>query len=71
MEENSLAYEMLKELQASRQNLYAIICALIAVIVLMFIGFLWYENQFDYVTTTEQTQKADDINSSDINQIIN
>lgn len=71
MEENSLAYEMLKELKSSRKCLFAITIIEAVIIIVMFAGFLVYESQFDYETSVEQTQKAEDIDTSNVNQTIN
>ena len=69
MEQNSLAYEMLKELKSSRKCLFAIVIIEAIIIVSMFTGFLVYESQFDYVTSMEQSQE--NIDSSSATQSIN
>ncbi len=71
MEENSLAYEMLKELKSTRKCLFTIVVIEAVIIIAMFVGFLVYESQFDYETSVEQTQKVEDIDTSDVNQTIN
>lgn len=71
MEENSIAFEMLKELKSSRRCFFIIAIVEAIIIISMFIGFLAYESQFDYSTTVEQTQRVEDIDTSDINQTIN
>ena len=44
----------------------------LVIIVSMAIGFLIYESQYDYATTTEEyTQETSNIDSSDVTQTIN
>ena len=63
--ENSLAMDMLKELKAQNKRQHIIIVILICVIVAMVIGFFIYENQFQTVSETEQTEQVlEDINNS-------
>lgn len=69
--ENSLAYELLQELKHAYKRLFIITIILMAIIISMFAGFLIYESQFDYLTTTEQEQEINDIDSSEITQTIN
>ena len=71
MEENSLAYEMLKEIKSSRKNIFAIAVIEAIIIAILIVGFFIYESQFDYETSVEQTQKVEDIDASDVNQTIN
>lgn len=63
--ENSLATDLLKELKAQNKRQHIIIVILICVIVGMVIGFFIYENQFQTVSETEQTEQVlEDINNS-------
>ena len=63
--ENSLAMDLLKELKAQNKRQHIIIVILICVIVGMVIGFFIYENQFQTVSETEQTEQVlEDINNS-------
>ena len=71
MEENSLAFEMLKELKSQNRRMFIIIVILAIIIISMFVGFVVYESQFEYTTSVEQTQKVEDIDTSDVNQTIN
>lgn len=71
MEENSLAFEMLKELKSQNRRMFIIIVILAAIIISMFVGFIVYESQFDYETSVEQNQKVEDIDTSDVIQTIN
>ena len=75
MEENSLAYEMLKEIKSSRGNIFAIAvieAIIIAILIaILTVGFFIYESQFDYETSVEQNQKVEDIDTSDVIQTIN
>lgn len=71
MEENSLAFEMLKELKSQNRRMFIIIVILATIIISMFVGFVVYESQFEYTTSVEQTQKVEDIDTSDVNQTIN
>lgn len=71
MEEKSLAYELLQELKRSNKRWFIIAMVELVIIVGMIIGFFIYESQFDYVTTTENTQEITSTDSSDITQNIN
>ena len=82
MEEKSLAYEMLEELKRANERLertansnskrwFIIAIIELVIIISMVIGFLIYESQYDYVTTTENTQETQDIDSSNVTQTIN
>jgi undecaprenyl pyrophosphate phosphatase UppP len=71
MEDNSFAFEMLKELKAQNKRQHTLIIILIAVIVTMVIGFFLYESQFETVTdemTIDQMQTNTN-NSSMIGEI--
>ena len=50
MEEKSLALEMLQEMKAQSKRKDKIIIVLIAVIVLMIVGFFIYESQFETIS---------------------
>ena len=71
MEDNSIAFEMLRELKNSRRCFFIIAIIEAIIITTMFIGFMVYESQFDYSTSVEQTQKVEDIDTSDVSQTIN
>ena len=71
MEDNSIAFEMLKELKSSRKCIFIIAIIEALIIVSMFVGFMIYESQFEYSTSVEQTQKVEDIDTSDVSQTIN
>lgn len=63
--ENSLAMDLLKELKAQNKRQHIIIVILICVIVAMVIGSFIYENQFQTISETEQTEQVlEDINNS-------
>lgn len=63
--ENSLATDLLKELKAQNKRQHIIIVILICVIVAMVVGFFIYENQFQTISETEQTEQVlEDINNS-------
>ena len=68
MEDNSFAFEMLKELKAQNRRQHILIIILIFVIVAMIIGFFIYESQFE--TITDETQTIEDINQSDNSSFI-
>ena len=70
-EEKSLAYELLQEIKKTNKRLFIIAIIELVIIISMAIGFLIYESQFDYVTTTEETQEVHDIDSSEVTQTIN
>lgn len=67
----SLAYEILDELKNSYKRLFIIAMVEFVIIVGMIIGFLIYESQFDYTTTMQQTQNAEDVEASELTQTIN
>ena len=69
--ETSLAFELLQELRGAYKRIFIIAIIEFVIIVGMIIGFFVYESQFDYVTTTEQTQEAEADNDSEITQTIN
>ena len=72
MEEKSIAYELLQEVKRTNKRLFIIAIVELIIIVSMAIGFLIYQSQWDYSTTTEEyTQETSDIDSSDITQTIN
>ena len=84
MEEKSLAYEMLEELKRANERLertsnsnskrwFIIAIVELVIIISMVIGFLIYQSQYDYATTTEETytQETSNSDSSDITQSIN
>lgn len=71
VEKNSLAYELLQELKRSNKRWFIIAMIELVIIVGMIIGFFIYESQFEYVTTTENTQELTSTDSSDITQTIN
>lgn len=69
--ENSLAYEMLKEIKASNKRLFIIAVIEMVVIISMFVGFLIYESQFEYVSTETTSQELTSTDSNNISQNIN
>ena len=71
MEERSLAYEMLEEIKKSNKRWFTIAMIELVIIVGIVIGFFVYESQFAYVTTTEQTQETEFVDSSNVTQTIN
>lgn len=68
MEDNSFAFEMLKELKAQNRRQHILIIILIFVIVAMIIGFFIYESQFE--TITDETQTIENIDQSDNSSFI-
>lgn len=77
MEEHSIAYELLEEvkrgnerLETSNKKLFFIAIAELVVIIIMVIGFLVYESQYNYADET-YTQEATNTESSNITQTIN
>lgn len=71
MEEHTLAYEMLGEIKRSNKRWFSISIIELIIIVSMVIGFFIYESQFACITTTEQTQEAELVTSSNMTQTIN
>ena len=69
--ENSLAYEMLKEIKTSNKRLFIIAVIEMVVIISMFVGFLIYESQFEYVSTETTSQELTTTDSNNISQNIN
>jgi hypothetical protein len=69
--ENSLAYEMLKEIKASNKRLFIIAIVEMVVIISMFVGILIYESQFEYVSSETTTQELTSTDSDNISQTIN
>lgn len=75
MEEKSLAYEMLEEikrsndkLESSNKRLFFVSLAELAIIIIMVIGFLVYESQYNYADESYQSVEDTDLNNSIINQ---
>lgn len=54
-EEKTLAMEMLSELKEQSKRWFRAFLVMVAVEVLTIGGFIWYLNQYDFVSTTEQT----------------
>lgn len=73
MEEKSIAYELLEEVKRTNKRLFIIAIVELVIIVSMAIGFLIYQSQYEYATTTEETytQETSNNDSSDITQSIN
>lgn len=69
--ENSIAYDMLKEIKAANKRLFIIAIIEMVVIISMFVGFLIYESQFEYVTSETTTQELTSTDSNKISQSIN
>ena len=68
MEEKSLAMELLQDMKKTNKRMFAL---LVIILILWFatIGcFVWYINQFDFVTET--TQEMADIDDSTATQTI-
>lgn len=69
--ENSIAYDMLKEIKAANKRLFIIAIIEMVVIISMFVVFLIYESQFEYVTSETTTQELTSTDSNNISQSIN
>jgi hypothetical protein len=69
--ENSLAYEMLKEIKSSNKRLFIIAIIEMVIIISMFVGFLIYESQFEYVSSETTSQELLSTDSNNISQTIN
>lgn len=69
--ENSIAYDMLKEIKAANKRLFIIAVIEMVVIISMFVGFLIYESQFEYVSTETTSQELTTTESNNISQNIN
>jgi len=69
--ENSIAYDMLKEIKAANKRLFIIAIIEMVVIISMFVGFLIYESQFEYVSTETTSQELTSTDSNNISQNIN
>lgn len=54
-EEKTLAMEMLGELKEQSKRWFRAFLVMVAVEVLTIGGFIWYLNQYDFISTTEQT----------------
>lgn len=63
-EKETLASEMLRELNASNRRNHIIIIILIGVILAMIISFFNYESQFDTSSETYLEQTQEDVNNS-------
>lgn len=71
MEEKSLAYELLQEVKHTNKRLFVICIVELVMILSMVISFLIYESQFNYSVTDEQVQSVENIDSSEVSQVIN
>ena len=60
MENNTLAFETLKELKNSHRRIFIIAIIECIIIIGMFVGVLIYESQFEYVSAVSQTQEVND-----------
>lgn len=54
-EEKTLAMEMLSELKEQSKRWFRAFLVMVAVEVLTIGGFIWYLNQYDFISTVEQT----------------
>lgn len=54
-EEKTLAMEMLGELKEQSKRWFRAFLVVVAVEVLTIGGFIWYLNQYDFISTVEQT----------------
>lgn len=54
-EEKTLAMEMLGELKEQSKRWFRAFLVMVAVEVLTIGGFIWYLNQYDFISTVEQT----------------
>lgn len=71
-EENTLAFEMLRELKKSAKRKFIIIVILIIALIGTNVGWLLYESQFETVSEYEQTiEDIDTPTNSDFTQTIN
>ena len=70
MEENSLAYELLKEVKNTNKRLFIICLVELVIIISMAIGFLIYESQYEYESETYQTIDDTEMQESIINQSV-
>lgn len=70
MDNETLATELLHELKASSKRWFIAFCIMVAVEVLTIGGFLWYISLPVEEYTTEYSQSAEDIQDSDLRQII-
>ena len=68
MEERSLAYELIQDARKQNKRTFILLIIVLALWFSTIFGFIWYINQFDYVTET--TQEMSDINNSNSSQRI-
>lgn len=68
MEEKSLAYELIQDARKQNKRTFILLIIVLALWFATIFGFIWYINQFDYVTET--TQEMSDINNSNSSQRI-
>lgn len=68
MEERSLAYELIQDARKQNKRTFILLIIVLALWFATIFGFIWYINQFDYVTET--TQEMSDINNSNSSQRI-
>ena len=61
MKEDSLAFEMLKELKAQSKRWFIIAVVSIIITIVTNVGWLIYNSQYEY---TDETQMIDDIDQS-------
>lgn len=57
--QHSMEWEMMKELTKSNKRLYIIILTILVLWFTTTFGFIWYLNQYDYISDTEITASQD------------
>lgn len=70
MNEETLASELLKELKATSKRWFIAFCVMVILEIATICGFLWYISLPVEETETTISQDAQDLDNSDIKQII-
>lgn len=68
MKDESLAMELLRDSSKRSKRTFAVLLVVIFLWFATIVSFVWYINQFDFVTET--TQEMNDIDNSTANQAI-
>lgn len=68
MENESLVMELLRDSSKRNKRTFAVLLVVIFLWFATIVSFVWYINQFDFVTET--TQEMNDIDNSTANQTI-
>lgn len=68
MKDESLAMELLRDSSKRNKRTFAVLLVVIFLWFATIVSFVWYINQFDFVTET--TQEMNDIDNSTANQTI-